>query len=221
MTIDQPASGPSLSMQAYPGRGGYYALALRGRLIPHEGGTFAEKGEALLNQAGGVRGKQGFSFGALIDIINPLQHIPVISSIYRRITGDELGPVSRVAGGGLFFGVIGLAGSMVNAFLEKTTGQDVGDRVLNAALGKKQEAQPDTQIARSPAAEPGFRGTVTVLPPGNSVPAEPVPMVLPQPAHKSSVSRAGALDPATFDALARTLGTSDPNLKFVTLTRKC
>src|SRR5262245_34046554 len=29
----------------------------------------------------------------LIDIVNPLQHIPVISTLYRRITGDEISPM--------------------------------------------------------------------------------------------------------------------------------
>lgn len=210
MTIGSPASSPSPSVQVTPVLRSYYAFPLRGRLTPYEGGTFAERGMADSSLSSEARKKEGFSFGALIDIINPLQHIPIVSSIYRRITGDELSPVSRIAGGGLFFGVIGLAGAMVNAFLEKATGQDLGDRVLNAALGKKKEDQPETAIAKAPASEPGYRGSVKVIPQGASTPAEQAPMVLPAPAYSTQVSRAGALDPATFDALARTLGSSEP-----------
>lgn len=209
MTIDSPAFSPP-PLQAPPVRGSYYAFPLRGRLTPYEGGTFAERGEAGASLSGAARERRGFSFGALVDIINPLQHIPIVSSIYRRITGDELNPVSRIAGGGLFFGVIGLAGAMVNAFLEKTTGQDVGDRVLSAALGKKKDGTSETAIATAPAAEPEYRGKVRVIPQGESAPEEHIPLVLPAPAYKTQVSRAGALDPATFDALARTLGGTDP-----------
>jgi hypothetical protein len=210
MTIASPAFSPP-PLQTTPVRGSYYAFPLRGRLTPYEGGTFAERGEAGASLSGAARERTGgFSFGALIDIINPLQHIPIVSSIYRRITGDELGPASRIAGGGLFFGVIGLAGAMVNAFLEKTTGQDVGDRVLSAALGKKKDGTSETAIATAPATEPEYRGQVRVIPQGKPEAEEHIPLVLPAPAYKTQVSRAGALDPATFDALARTLGGTEP-----------
>ena len=43
-----------------------------------------------------------FSFGDFLDIINPLQHIPIISSFYREITGDEISPHARVIGDTLF-----------------------------------------------------------------------------------------------------------------------
>jgi len=42
----------------------------------------------------------GFSFGAvfhdLLDIVNPLQHLPVIGTLYRAITGDKLGTVEKL-----------------------------------------------------------------------------------------------------------------------------
>jgi hypothetical protein len=41
-------------------------------------------------------------FGDFVDIINPLQHIPIIATIYRNRTGDTLGFASRVIGGGLW-----------------------------------------------------------------------------------------------------------------------
>ena len=37
-------------------------------------------------------GNDGFTFSDLMDIINPLQHIPVVSSIYRSLSGDEIDP---------------------------------------------------------------------------------------------------------------------------------
>ncbi|HEC90310.1 MAG TPA: hypothetical protein ENI55_01450, partial [Alphaproteobacteria bacterium] len=75
-------------------------------------------------------GKDGFTFGDFIDIINPLQHIPIVSTIYRQMTGDDLDPGSRIGGGALFGGPIGLVASLVNVLVDEATGKDVGEQVL-------------------------------------------------------------------------------------------
>ncbi len=75
-------------------------------------------------------GKDGFTFGDFIDIINPLQHIPVVSTVYRQLTGDDLDPGSRIGGGTLFGGPIGLVASLINVLVDETTGKDVGEQVL-------------------------------------------------------------------------------------------
>src|ERR1700722_3234695 len=49
-----------------------------------------------------------FSFGDFLDMINPLQHIPVASSVYRDVTGETINPVSRVAGDVMYGGIFGL-----------------------------------------------------------------------------------------------------------------
>ena len=36
----------------------------------------------------------GFSFHDVLDAINPLQHIPLVGSIYRAVTHDEPGAVA-------------------------------------------------------------------------------------------------------------------------------
>jgi hypothetical protein len=54
-------------------------------------------------------GSNGFTFADLIDIINPLQHIPILSNIYRKLSGDTIDPAARIAGGTLFGGPIGAA----------------------------------------------------------------------------------------------------------------
>jgi hypothetical protein len=72
-------------------------------------------------------GEDGLDFFDLLDIINPLQHIPVISTLYRRLTGDELAAGPRVLGGALYGGPIGAASSLVNAIVEGQTGKDIGE----------------------------------------------------------------------------------------------
>lgn len=81
---------------------------------------------------GGFRlfGKDGFSFLDLLDIVNPLQHIPVVSTIYRRISGDLLDPLPRVAGGALFGGITGVISAVANLVVTEATGKDIGAGVL-------------------------------------------------------------------------------------------
>ena len=52
-------------------------------------------------------GEDGFTFADFVDVINPLQHIPLVSQAYRAITGDEISPGSRLAGATLFGGPVG------------------------------------------------------------------------------------------------------------------
>jgi len=52
--------------------------------------------------------KSGFSFGDLVDTLNPLHHIPIVGQIYRAVTGDAISDKARLAGGGLFAGPLGI-----------------------------------------------------------------------------------------------------------------
>lgn len=70
----------------------------------------------------------------VLDVINPLQHLPVISTIYRHITGDDISPVARMAGGALYGGPVGLAMGVVNAAVVSNTGKDIGETVLAMAF---------------------------------------------------------------------------------------
>jgi len=76
--------------------------------------------------------EKGISFFDLIDIINPLQHIPVISTIYRSLTGDRIGLAPRLIGGALFAGPFGLANAVVTATIEHETGKTPASHVLAA-----------------------------------------------------------------------------------------
>ncbi len=85
-----------------------------------------------------------FSFFDFLDIVNPLQHIPIISSIYRHFTGDNIHPVSRVAGGALFGGPIGAAVSGVDAIVAQETGQYMGDKLFARIIDNDKSSQPAT-----------------------------------------------------------------------------
>ncbi len=89
-----------------------------------------------------------FSFRDIVDAINPLQHIPIISTIYRKLTGDEMGYASRIAGDIFYSGIFGslisgLASAVANVFVDAITGKDIGEHVMAAA--KPQQVSPATR----------------------------------------------------------------------------
>ena len=89
-------------------------------------------------------GADGFTFLDAIDIVNPLQHLPVIGPLYREITGDTLDPGSRVAGSTLFFGPFGTAISVANVALEEFTGNDMGGHFITMVKDKDKIAVQTT-----------------------------------------------------------------------------
>jgi len=72
-----------------------------------------------------------YQFKDVLDIINPLHHIPIVGNVYRNTTGDELKPMSRILGGALFGGPVGAVTSTANVISEMQTGSDLNDRTLN------------------------------------------------------------------------------------------
>lgn len=88
------------------------------------------------------------SFWDVLDVINPLQHIPVISNLYREMTGDQIGVGARLVGGTLFGGPLGLIASAVDCVVEESTGKDSGGHVL-ALFRDESGSAPTTQVAQS------------------------------------------------------------------------
>lgn len=87
-----------------------------------------------------------FGFLDLIDVVNPLQHIPLVGSLYRKLTGDEIKPVSRIVGGAAFGGPLGAASGIVNAVAQWGTGKDVAENIIDPAAAPA-PAKHDTTIA--------------------------------------------------------------------------
>lgn len=75
-------------------------------------------------ESSSIFGEDGFTFGDIIDIINPLQHIPVVNSIYRKITGDIIAPAMQIAGDALFGGPIGAAVSIAKEAIKSQFSPD-------------------------------------------------------------------------------------------------
>lgn len=76
--------------------------------------------------------------GEFLQALNPLQHLPLIGTAYRALTGATIEPAARVVGGLIFGGPLGMIGSLINAFVEEDSGADVtGHFMAMVGAGKE------------------------------------------------------------------------------------
>ena len=68
---------------------------------------------------------QDLGFFDFLDVINPLQHLPVIGGLYRQINGDQMSPAAHAAGGFLWGGPLSLLAGAMNGAMEEDTGKDM------------------------------------------------------------------------------------------------
>jgi hypothetical protein len=97
-----------------------------------------------------AKSQPDFGFGDFLDLINPLQHIPVISTLYRHLTGDKIGTPAKIAGDTLYGGAVGFLCSMGDTLFEGLTGKDVGDTVYAYLSGDEGKSEA-TGFAAAPA----------------------------------------------------------------------
>ncbi len=179
-------------------------------------GAVQPRAEAARASADGeAETDDGFGFDDFLDIINPLQHLPIIGTLYRAVTGDEMDGIARVAGGALFGGPLGFALALADTAFESETGKDIGGTMLAAVTGggdAAEIAQPKTDLASAdprsilpngptetamiePAAAPRFFRT-------RPTSASPAAETAPAP----SAASVPSLSPEAFDALMRSVG---------------
>ncbi|MEM8917068.1 MAG: hypothetical protein AAGC83_14600, partial [Pseudomonadota bacterium] len=126
-------------------------------------------------------------FGDFIDIINPLQHIPIISTVYRAVTGDQISPGARLIGGTLLGGPIGFAVATANVATELATGKDIGEQAMAMAAGT--DDTPNDEVDPTPPADDGLvLASYGSQDPGPSLDLSPVESVGPDTMAPSSVA---------------------------------
>jgi len=89
---------------------------------------------------------EGF-FHHLLDVINPLQHLPIIGTIYRAITGDKMGPIEKIAGDTLYGGMWGAITSIADVAFEGLTGKSFEDTALSLFKGDGRSRVAHTKVA--------------------------------------------------------------------------
>lgn len=75
-----------------------------------------------------------FGFADLIDMVNPLHHVPVVGHVYRELTGDEIKPISKIMGGAAFSGPLGVATALIDTIIIEETGQDMASNAVSMAF---------------------------------------------------------------------------------------
>lgn len=153
-----------------------------------------------------IFGDDGFTFLDFLDIINPLQHLPIIGMLYRNITDDTLDPGSRVIGGTLFMGPVGTVVSIANVLIDDTTGKDMGEHFL-AFFEDEQLELTDSDVPKAGPAIVADVGARSFAPPGAT-------MIQPSPGQAQENPQSGVqmamldaaepLDPVTAWAMSET-----------------
>lgn len=137
------------------------------------------------------------SFSDIVDTLNPLHHVPILSDIYRRLTGDGISPQARVAGGTLYGGPLGGIASVLSLAVTGDAKHGIGDRLIAGLFDDEEAESPATQVASA---------TPTSVPMAEAKPDELVTASLaaeaPEAApHAANLSALPALSPEAFEAL--------------------
>ena len=88
------------------------------------------------SQANPLAATDSFGFADLIDVINPLQHIPIVNNIYRSLTGDTIGGFANVVGSTLFGGPIGGGVALANEIVKTDTGKSITEHAMGGVSGR-------------------------------------------------------------------------------------
>lgn len=193
------------------------------RTLPNGKTNFARPAEAPQKTAENTPGvaksgeseEAGFSFGDLLDVVNPLQHLPIVSDLYREVTGDEISPPARVVGSTLYGGAIGAAASLVNTVVEQATGDDIGGHVLAFLTGE--DGEPPAPVQTAQTAQTAKPETAPVIPAQMASAPEVAPAPDATKARPAQLAEAApksgralpALSAEAFDALLRSVNDPD------------
>lgn len=106
------------------------------------------------------------SFSDMLDAVNPLQHIPVLSDVYREISGDGISAGASLAGGALFGGPLGFLGAVIGQVARAEFGGSLsttlaaGDTGTNA--GNTDEETPKSEPFISASRHNAYNAYVSV-----------------------------------------------------------
>jgi hypothetical protein len=142
---------------------------------------------------------QDYSLSDLLDIVNPLQQLPIVGTVYRALTGDTIKPEMRIMGGALYGGPIGLALAIGDTMVEQVTGRDTGGNLValidpERAPITRRDGAP-TMVAEAETAKPAEDAPKATLV-AATIPGEP--SAPPQPDDKPHPAPAPPAEARTY-----------------------
>jgi hypothetical protein len=144
----------------------------------------------------------------VLDVVNPLQHLPVVGTVYRAITGDKMGDVEKVAGDTLYGGPVGLASSLLDVAFEKITGKDFGDTVLSLFEGGFNTTAVATNTLKPLPSRAATAAPVSLT---AATPAKPDPIASRSIAAKVAAAQSGQSSDANTQALLTAMNQNGVN----------
>lgn len=97
-------------------------------------------------------GDDGLTIDDVIDVVNPLQHIPLVSTVYRWLTGDTISPAAALAGGALYGGAVGFAASAATIAVDGLAGGSTDQQFMVTLLGPSPFAEEEAGPTPAPEA---------------------------------------------------------------------
>jgi hypothetical protein len=126
----------------------YHAMVMSPGPAGGESVTVTANKAAGQGETGNGSADKGESFfHHLLDVVNPLQHLPVIGTIYRAITGEHIGSVEKIAGDTLYGGMWGAISSVADVAFEGITGKNFEDTVLSLFKGDDKMRVASARVA--------------------------------------------------------------------------
>ncbi len=103
------------------------------------------------------------SFDEVMNSINPMHHIPVVSTIYRAVSGDTIGMGPRMIGAAIIGGPVGLIIAGITAFSEEMSGATISEHLVALYEGITGDDEPAAAdlIAAAPGHAEGVDGDGT------------------------------------------------------------
>jgi len=119
-------------------------------------------------------------FSDVMKALNPLQHMPVVGTIYRAVTGDTIPAPLRILGAGILGGPVGILSAALMSFAE-------------ALLGMAPDlSRPSVPLGMS---ETGTEAPMGAVTPGTAKPGEYTTLATTEPEFLRSPTQFAAGEP--------------------------
>lgn len=122
------------------------------RAIWEEAGRYPQQRAERLGNRGTAHTGSGFArlLHNIRDVINPLQHLPFLSGLYRCLTGDHISPGAKLLGDALYGGPVGAVIGAAEAVADQVAGKDLAALAWRRLLDRKvTKVPPDVAVTET------------------------------------------------------------------------